>query len=176
MSEPYIAQVQIWGCLFAPRMFSYTDGQLLPIASNTALFSLIGIMYGGDGRYNFALPNLEYGGDYPGRTVMGNGSGPGLTTRDVSKVLGTGSVTLTASQMPQHNHTAIGHDSNNENDSPTGKFVGFLPTGYQSGEGDNTMADQSISYTGAGQSHNNWQPYLTLNYTIAVAGVYPARN
>ncbi len=175
MSEPFIAEIRIFAGNFAPRGWAFCNGQLLPVSQNTALFSLIGTTYGGDGRSTTALPNLE------GRVPMHPGRGPGLTSRRLGQRGGVEEVTLTQAQIPSHSHTmqavprsqfAIG----NSND-PTGQLLASPQTGNQYVAPGNlgTMADM-LQGTGGSQSHNNLQPFIVMNFIIALQGLYPSRS
>ncbi|WP_395376851.1 phage tail protein [Marinicella sp. W31] len=174
MSEPFTAEIRIFAGNFAPRGWAFCDGQLLPISQNTALFSLIGTTYGGDGRSTTALPNLQ------GRSPMHPGRGPGLTSRRLGQRGGVEQVSLSEAQMPSHSHdaraaiqpaststpndtTALGRSvgANAYNASPTGLV------GMNSG-----VAQQ----TGGSQPHNNMQPYLCMYFIIALVGLYPSRG
>ncbi len=175
MSEPFIAEIRILPYNFAPRGWAFCDGQLLPIAQNTALFSLIGTIYGGDGRTTMALPNLQ------GRAAMHPGQGPGLTTRSLGESGGAESVTLTPNQMPAHTHALTASNEIGEDRSAVGEAVarstggalyGPLPTPPASLV---AMAPESVPNVGGGTAHNNMMPYLTLNFCIALQGLYPSR-
>ncbi len=176
MSEPFIAEIRIFAGNFAPRGWAFCDGQLLPIAQNTALFSLIGTTYGGDGRTTTALPNLQ------GRAPMHPGRGPGLTSRRLGERVGVETVTLSEAQIPSHTHTARGTSSNGTagaaptNTSSFGKD--FNPRAYHPATTSNLvdMASETLSTTGGGQPHTNLQPFLTLNFIIALQGLYPSRG
>jgi microcystin-dependent protein len=175
MSEPFIAEIRIFAGNFAPRGWAFCNGQLLPIAQNTALFSLIGTTYGGDGRTTTALPNLQE------RAAMHPGRGPGLTARRLGEQVGVTEVTLTEGQMPAHTHSQTafpgsrrGRGNSNE---ASGNQISRAQSGvHYSGTGDTAMAGSQISSTGGGQAHNNLQPYLALNYIIALVGLYPSRS
>lgn len=178
MSEPFIAEIRIFAGNFAPRSWAFCDGQLLPIANNTALFSLIGTTYGGDGRTTTALPNLQ------GRAPMHPGRGPGLTSRRLGQRVGVETVTLNESQIPSHSHT-LRLDASGSNavhgPSNTTSLANSRPAGmnlYQSNTTANLvdMSSSTLSTTGGSQSHNNIQPYLTLNFIIALQGLYPSRS
>jgi len=169
MSEPFIAEIRIFAGNFAPRGWAFCNGQLLPVSQNTALFSLIGTTYGGDGRTTTALPNLQ------GRAPMHPGRGPGLTARRLGEGGGNETATLTAAQMPQHTHTMQGSEERGDNNNPVGHYLGagtdmFLSTG------NTTMAPTSPANTGGSQPHNNTQPFLAINFIIALVGLYPSRS
>lgn len=173
MSEPFIAEIRIFAGNFAPRSWAFCNGQLLPIAQNTALFSLIGTTYGGDGRTTTALPNLQ------GRAPMHPGNGPGLSSRRLGQKTGVETVSLTETQIPSHLHTARGSENAAVASAPTGNYVA-----RGGGRGVNTYlnADTSVGTskalleTGGGQAHNNLQPYLAINFIIALQGLYPSRS
>ena len=177
MSEPFIAEIRIFAGNFAPRGWAFCDGQLLPIAQNTALFSLIGTTYGGDGRTTTALPNLQ------GRAPMHPGRGPGLTSRRLGQRGGVEVVTLTEAQMPVHQHsvTASGRPAD-ENDAQ-GLFFGttpgnnlYVPASSNQPPTPTSLADQALASAGGSQSHNNLQPFLAINFIIALVGLYPSRS
>jgi microcystin-dependent protein len=177
MSDPFIAEVKIFAGNFAPRGWAFCDGQLLSIAQNTALFSLVGTTYGGDGRTTMGLPNLQ------GRAPMHPGNGPGLTPRRLGETGGVQTVTLTAAQMPSHTHTAQvttqpGSDDDPQNDAVLG--AGSTPAtllyGASTSTLDGEMAGAALANYGGGQAHNNLQPVLALNYIIALVGLYPSRS
>ncbi len=175
MSEPFIAEIRIFAGNFAPRGWAFCDGQLLPISQNTALFSLIGTTYGGDGRTTTALPNLK------GRAPMHPGSGPGLTARRLGERGGAGTVTLTAAQMPQHTHTLrASTDAADEEGTtnPANAAAGQPePASRLYGGVANLGAMAAMTQSvGGGQPHNNLQPYLVMNYIIALVGLYPSRS
>lgn len=176
MSEPFIAEIRIFAGNFAPRGWAFCDGQLLPVSQNTALFSLIGTTYGGDGRSTTALPNMQ------GRAPMHPGRGPGLTTRRLGEKVGAESVTLNEAQIPSHQHTLRGTQSPGAPGAPTNTSSlarnGFGDAIYQTDSSSNIVdfASESVSTTGGGQPHPNMQPYLTLNFIIALQGLYPSRG
>ena len=176
MSEPFIAEIRIFAGNFAPRNWAFCDGQLLPVSQNTALFSLIGTTYGGDGRTTTALPDLQ------GKAPMHPGHGPGLTSRKLGEKLGAETVTLTEAQIPSHSHTARANSSAgnpgagpNQNNSLGRSRGGDI---YQSDTAANLidMATEAVSTTGGTQAHENMQPFLTMNYIIALEGLYPSRS
>lgn len=172
MSEPFVAEIRIFAGNFAPRGWAFCNGQLLPISQNTALFSLIGTTYGGDGRTTTALPNLE------GRAPMHPGRGPGLTDRRLGQRGGVEMVTLSEAQMPNHTHTL--RAANDIADSPVavGNSFALVAGGqiYQTSSNLVPMADQALPSTGGSQAHNNIQPFLTMNFIIALVGLYPSRS
>lgn len=175
MSEPFIAEIRIFAGNFAPRNWAFCDGQLLPIANNTALFSLIGTTYGGDGRTTTALPNLQ------GRAPMHPGRGPGLTARRLGEKVGVETVTLSEAQIPSHNHTARADTTVAATSTPSNTTSLARSGGGQAYQTDTTanlvdMASQTLSTTGGGQAHANMQPYLALNFIIALVGLYPSRG
>ncbi|MEM7353251.1 MAG: tail fiber protein [Acidobacteriota bacterium] len=177
MSEPFTAEIRIFAGNFAPRGWAFCDGQLLPIAENTALFSLIGTTYGGDGRSTTALPNLQ------GRAPMHPGRGPGLTSRRLGEKVGAETVTLSEAQIPSHSHTARGATQGGNitgpptNTSSMARSAGGLDA-YHSNTSANLvdMASATLSTTGGGQAHTNLQPFLTMNFIIALVGLYPSRS
>ena len=176
MSEPFIAEIRIFAGNFAPRGWAFCDGQLLPISNNTALFSLIGTTYGGDGRTTTALPNLQ------GRAPMHPGRGPGLTSRRLGEKVGIETVSLTEAQIPSHSHTMRGTNQTGGVEVPS-NLSSFARRGggsflYQANTSANlvNLASETIRATGGGQAHSNIQPYLTLNFIIALQGLYPSRS
>lgn len=171
MSEPFIAEIKIFAGNFAPRGYAFCNGSLLPIAQNTALFSLVGTTYGGDGRTTLGLPNLL------NRLPMHPGTGPGLSARRLGQSGGSDTVTLTATQVPPHNHPVRAANAAPTTDSPTGAFPGIAPV-FENGDSGNLipMSANAMASAGGGGAHNNQQPYLNLNFIIALTGVYPSRN
>ena len=174
MSEPFIAEIRIFAGNFAPRSWAFCDGQLLPISQNTALFSLIGTTYGGDGRSTTALPNLQ------GRVPMHPGRGPGLTSRRLGQRGGVENVSLSEVQMPNHTHQLLGvvspADSSMPSSNSLARTTADLP--YQNNTTGNLvdMAPQALPNQGGSQMHNNMQPYLAMNFIIALQGLYPSRG
>ena len=177
MSEPFLGQILLVGYNFAQRGFALAQGQLLPISQNSALFSLYGTMYGGDGRTTFALPDLR------GRCPIGMGTGPGLSSRTIGSRSGLETTTLTVADMPAHNHTVNATNSDGDKPGPGGKLLGAAPPGgvgsetiYSTAAPNKTMNPGMIANTGGGQAHNNMQPFLVMNYQVALLGIFPSRN
>lgn len=174
MSEPFIAEIRIFAGNFAPRGWAFCNGQLLPISQNTALFSLIGTTYGGDGRTTTALPNLQ------GRAPMHPGRGPGLTARRLGEQGGVETVTLAEAQMPNHAHTLQAYSRPGDLADPAGRSLARTQGGlaYQSNSSASLvqMNAQSLAAAGGSQAHNNMQPYLAINFIIALVGLYPSRS
>ena len=174
MSEPFIAEVRIFAGNFAPRGWAFCNGQLLPISQNTALFSLIGTTYGGDGRTTVGLPNLQ------GRAPMHPGRGPGLTQRRLGETGGAAQVTLTEQQMPQHTHQLRAVSEDGEENAPAGNYTAATEPNrriYRTNlDGLTPMANEALQGAGDGQPHDNRQPSLVLNFIIALVGIYPSRG
>lgn len=172
MSEPFTAEVRIFAGNFAPRGWAFCNGQLLPISQNTALFSLIGTTYGGDGRTTTALPNIQ------GRSVMHPGRGPGLTSRRLGQKGGTEMVSLTESQMPSHKHSWGASSKEGQTGTPNGNILGAAKGfgAYSSQTTNNVSMGAATRNTGGSQPHNNLQPFIALNYIIALVGLYPSRS
>ncbi|MFK8161573.1 MAG: phage tail protein [Lewinella sp.] len=180
--EPFIGQIQAFGFNFAPRGWAKCDGQLLAISQNQALFSLLGTTYGGDGRTTFALPDLR------GRTMLHEGTGPGLTTRRLGQRGGSETNTLNVTQLPSHNH-ALGAGSSvaipvSEEDADQDEAAGkFLANGtFYHNQGSGVYGNGPIPLSGntlnqgGQQPFNNMQPYLVVNICIALTGLFPSRN
>lgn len=170
MSEPFIAEIRIFAGNFAPRGWAFCNGQLLPIAQNTALFSLVGTTYGGDGRTTLALPNME------GRSPMHPGRGPGLTSRRLGERGGVETVTLTEANMPQHRHSMFGSFEDGDRRSPQGAVLGRGNAVYGPEQNTGFMEETLLSESGGSQAHNNMQPFLAINFIIALVGLYPSRS
>lgn len=173
--DPFIGQIIMFGGNFAPRGWSLCDGQLLAISSHSALFSILGTTYGGDGRTTFGLPDLR------GRCAMHAGHGPGLTDRKLGQKIGSETVTLTTNEIPAHNHLASLHGESTAADkqNPANNLLAGAQSYAAPIAADNkTMASESIQVqnTGGGQSHNNIQPVQVVNYIIALVGTFPSRN
>jgi len=173
--DPFVAEIRIFPFNFAPKGWAFCDGQILPLSQNTALFSLLGTTYGGDGKSNFALPNMQ------GNAPMHPGQGPGLSLHDLGETGGSDTVSLLESEIPSHSHGLLA--------SPIASLVGIPgPTvaigrsrglnAYQSVTNQNVVQlnPNAIAPAGGDQPHNNLMPYLTLNFCIALQGVYPPRT
>ena len=175
MADPFVAEIRIFPFNFAPKGWAFCDGQLMPISQNTALFSLLGTTYGGDGKSTFALPDMQ------GNAPMHPGQGPGLSLHDLGEMSGSETVTLLESEIPIHTHSLMAHGLDNADLlTPTVNSVlakanpGF---GYNnSNSGIQNMSFQALAPAGGGQPHNNMMPYLTLNFCLALQGVYPPRT
>lgn len=170
MSEPFIAEIRIFAGNFAPRGWAFCNGQLLPVSQNTALFSLIGTTYGGDGRTTTALPNLQ------GRAPMHPGRGPGLTARRLGQRGGAEIITLSEAQMPQHTHQTLGSDEDDDSTLPGGHYYGLQSFAYAAPNNLGSMANGMLQNAGGSQPHNNMQPFLTMSFIIALVGLYPSRS
>ncbi len=174
MDSPFLGEIALLGFNFAPRNWALCNGQLLLIAQNTALFSLLGTMYGGNGTTTFALPDLR------SRVPIGFGQGPGLSNYDIGQAAGQENVTLTSAQLPSHTHALKASSSLGDQPSPEGNVLantGNFDTEYYNGAPTTSMNGQSIGSTGGSQSVGMLQPYLALNYVIAInGGVFPSRN
>lgn len=174
--EAFLGEIKLVGFNFAPRGYANADGQLLAISSNTALFSLYGTMYGGDGRTSFGLPDLR------GRSAIHAGQGPGLTPFTQGSRGGAERVTLSINNMPSHNHTATVHASSAEGDSDVATNNNWAKLDrtdlYSTSAPNVTMSPAAVtlSNTGGGQAFNIRDPYLTLRYVVATQGIFPPRN
>jgi len=168
MSEPFIAEIKPIASTFAPRNWAFCDGQLLPVPQNTALFSLIGTVYGGDGRSTFALPNLQ------GRAPMHPGQGPGLSPHQLGERGGSETVRLSASELATHDHPMQADGSADQADAE-GHALGGAPL-YGPPRADLSMALSAIDVAGGTAAHNNMQPYLAVRFVIALQGIYPSRS
>lgn len=180
MSEPFIGEIQVFGFNFAPRGWAFCNGALLSIAQNTALFSLLGTTFGGDGQTTFRLPN------FANRAVAGQGQGPGLSFRSDGQAFGEFTVTLTPSQMPLHTHSMVLFAQNDVSKRASTPATGAglsvpsssAATPFTSpGNANATFSNQMIQgFSGGNQPHENRQPYLAMNFCIALEGIYPSRN
>ncbi|MCB1587483.1 MAG: phage tail protein [Xanthomonadales bacterium] len=167
MSEPFLAEVRIVGFNFAPRGWAFCDGQILPINQNQSLYSLLGTTYGGDGRTTFALPDLR------GRTPMHRGTGHQLGQKS-----GEETHTLSVNEIPQHTHVAMASSSNATVRDPSGHVLGAALNLYAAATPGTLTSVRAgtITNTGGSQAHDNMQPYLALNFCIALQGLFPSRN
>jgi microcystin-dependent protein len=175
MADPFVAEIRIFPFNFAPKGWAFCDGQLLPLSQNTALFSLLGTTYGGDGKSNFALPNMQ------GNAPMHPGQGPGLSLHDLGETGGSQTVSLLESEIPVHSHVmhASGDpaDNNVVTNAMAAKPLGRGNNLYTTASGALvTMNFSAITPAGGDQPHNNMQPYLTLSFCIALQGVFPPRT
>jgi microcystin-dependent protein len=173
MADPFVAEIRIFPFNFAPKGWAWCNGQLLPISQNTALFSLLGTYYGGDGKSTFALPNLQ------GSSPMHSGQGPGLSDRFLGETGGEPSVTLLQSEMPVHTHVVNGSNgpANLQAPAPDRVLGRAGVNAYLDNPGNLVqMNPQAVSAAGSSFPHNNMQPYLTMNFNIALQGVFPPRG
>lgn len=172
--DPYIGEIRLFAGSFAPRGWAFCEGQLLPISQNTALFSILGTMYGGDGRVTFALPDLR------DRVPMQEGTGPGLTPRSIGEEGGNSTVTLLQTEIPKHMHLANCQSSTNGVASPSeaiwsGTTGRFGPPAYADAP-NASMGSDAIAPAGGSAPHNNRQPTLGVNFIIALIGEFPPRS
>lgn len=181
MAEPFLGQIVLYGCNFAPRGYAFCAGQLIPIQQNTALYSLIDNYYGGNGVTTFALPDLR------GRAPISYGQGPGLSDYQIGEQGGVSSVTLDNSTLALHNHsfnaslnttTATASSGNTLGKAQKGSPIAGFTKGlmYSPNAPQTPMSPQALTPVGGGAPHNNLQPYLTLNYCIALQGIFPQRS
>jgi len=178
MADPFVAEIRMFGCNFAPRNWAQCNGQLLPISQNTALFSLLGTYYGGDGKSTFGLPNLQ------GSAALNVGTSSSGTSYYQGEKAGVASVTLITSEIPAHIHSAKGNEGDGQLGTPQGNT--WAAPGADRGldwyndlTGVQTtvaMSPQALSLTGGGQAHNNMMPYNVVNFCIALQGVFPQRS
>ena len=172
MADPFVAEIRIFPFNFAPKGWAFCSGQLLPISQNTALFSLLGTTYGGDGKSTFALPDIQ------GNAPMHPGQGPGLSLHDLGEAGGSETVTLLVSEIPAHSHAGLASAVDATSRIPTGELLaGGVGIGQYAVPGALTqLAVKALTPAGGDQPHNNMQPYLTLNFCIALQGVFPPRS
>ncbi len=172
MTDPFVAEIRIFPFNFAPKGWAFCNGQLLPISQNTALFALLGTYYGGDGKSTFALPDLQ------GMVPMQPGQGAGLSLRDLGETSGVESLTLLQSEIPAHAHSMAADTLDlADTNTPNPNAVYALSSGgtlYQT-SANTDLNFQTLSLAGGGLPHNNMQPYLTLNFCIALQGIFPSR-
>jgi microcystin-dependent protein len=171
--DPFVAEIRIFPFNFAPKGWAFCDGQILPISQNTALFSLLGTTYGGNGKSTFALPNMQ------GSVPMHPGQGPGLSLHDLGETGGSETVTLLQTEIPVHQHSMMASNADSNSQSPGSQlfaggvggisFYGAPPPTVQLDSG-------ALAANGGNQPHNNMQPFLTLNFCIAMQGVFPPRT
>jgi microcystin-dependent protein len=174
--DPFVAEIRIYPFNFAPKGWAFCDGQLLPLSQNTALFSLLGTTYGGDGKSNFALPDMQ------GNAPMHPGQGPGLSLHDLGETGGSQTVSLLESEIPSHSHSVMASTSTANRTGPVGNSFARTASGatpYIAGSPTPPLVSMNpnmLTPAGGDQPHNNMQPYLTLNFCIALQGVYPPRT
>jgi len=180
MADPFVAEIRIFPFNFAPKGWAFCDGQILPISQNTALFSLLGTTYGGDGKSTFALPNLQ------GAAPLHSGQGSGLSLWDLGEFQGSDTVTLLESEIPAHSHALNAQTQNANTNDPAGAILAAGHFGGAQGGAVNfylasanpqtLMNPAAIAPSGGSLPHNNLMPYLTLNFCIALQGVFPPRT
>ncbi len=176
MSDPFVAEIRIFPFNFAPTGWAFCDGQIMPISQNTALFSLLGTFYGGDGKSTFALPNMQ------GSAPMMWGQGSGLSERFLGEQSGSQFITLLQSEIPVHTHTVmVGNNTDSPSPIPTNNSLNrgssgnpYVPASASPPLG--SLAFQAVSVQGGSLPHNNMMPYLTLNFIIALQGIFPPRQ
>jgi microcystin-dependent protein len=170
--DPFVAEIRIFPFNFAPKGWAFCDGQILPLSQNTALFSLLGTTYGGDGKSNFALPDMQ------GNVPMHPGQGPGLSLHDLGETGGSETVSLLESEIPGHSHSLVVSLSDGLFTQPAGQlFAQGVGINIWGTNAPNVQfSDNALAPAGGDQPHNNLQPYLTLNFCIALQGVYPPRT
>ncbi len=175
MADQFVGEIRPVGFNFAPVGWAFCNGQLMSISQNTALFSLLGTQFGGDGRSTFALPNLQ------GNVALGMGGGPGLSFYNMGDTVGAAAVTLSDGQLPAHNHPVLaeGGRTNATLNTPVGNAWGKSGTGdtpYSTGPPNVTMSSSATAPAGGGEPHNNMMPYVAINFVIALQGIFPARS
>lgn len=171
MSDQFLAEIRIFPFNFPPTGWAFCEGQLMPISQNTALFALLGTVYGGDGKSTFALPDMQ------GNAPMQPGQGQGLSLRDLGEMSGVESITLLQSEIPLHTHTVQASNSDGTERIPTSQqpAIGVAVSYYGPAASLNLMSPNATAPAGGGLPHNNMQPYLTLNFCIAMQGIFPQR-
>ena len=174
MADPFVAEIRIFPFNFAPKGWAFCDGQLLPLSQNTALFSLLGTTYGGNGKSNFALPDLQ------GRAPMHPGQGPGLSLHDLGETGGSETVSLLESEIPAHSHTlqalSVPADMATPEGGALARVLGATPYTAPAGAALGSLSPMALTTAGGSAPHNNMQPYLTLYFCIAMQGVFPPRT
>jgi len=175
MSDAFVAEIRMFAGNFAPKGWAFCNGQLLPISQNTALFSLLGTTYGGDGRSTFALPNLQ------GSAPLHAGQGPGLSDRALGGSGGSTAVALTSAEMPSHGHLVNSVGGTGDRNTPAGNLWAQAMSGRRAipayaPTANATMAPGALADAGGGQPHDNMPPFLAVTFIIALQGVYPPRG
>jgi microcystin-dependent protein len=180
MADNFLAEIRMFPFNFAPKGWAFCNGQLLPISQNTAVFSLLGTFYGGDGRSNFALPNLQ------GNVPVGLGQGPGLSLYDIGETGGASTVSLVETELPEHTHGLFAVAVNGTSNSPSGHLPAmgmgasgrghFTVNTYATAGSATSLSPTQIAIAGGGEPHNNMQSYVSLNFCIALQGIFPARS
>jgi len=171
MSEPFVGEIRMFAGNFAPRGWAFCDGQLLAVSQNDALFSLLGTIYGGDGRTTFGLPDLR------GRIPIHAGHGPGLSPRRLGSKSGAEKVTLTVNQLPSHSHPLQGTSATATSTDPVGNAPAGGSADYLSPRlTPVAMAAQAVTATGGSRSHTNLMPFLCVHFIISLVGIYPSRH
>jgi microcystin-dependent protein len=170
MAEPFIGEIRIFGFSFAPQGWAQCDGQLLPISQNATLFSLIGTTFGGDGRTNFALPNLQ------GRAPVHMGTSGGVPNINIGQSGGAATTTLSVNQMPAHGHSVACYSAAGKETSPAGNYLAKKAKDFATASDNNTMAAGMIGHTGGNQPIPTQSPFLGLNFCIALVGIFPSRS
>ncbi|HEV7719988.1 MAG TPA: tail fiber protein [Iamia sp.] len=172
MSQQYLGEIRLFPYNFAPRSWAFCNGQLMSIAQSTALFSLLGTTYGGNGQTTFGLPDLR------GRSALSSGQGPGLQPYDLGEVSGVETVTLIQTEMPAHGHSVLASTSDSSAKNPSQNILGSTasPIYAAVATANAILAPQTIGIAGGSQPHENRSPFLVLNYCIALEGIFPSRN
>lgn len=173
MADPFVAEIRIFPFNVAPKGWAWCDGQLLPLSQNTALFSLLGTTYGGNGKSNFALPDLQ------GRAPMHPGQGPGLSLHDLGETGGSDTVSLLESEIPAHSHQtrSVSEEANSNTPTTNSAFAVSARANVYAAQNPNVaMSDVTLAPAGGDQPHNNLMPYLTFYFNIALQGIFPPRG
>lgn len=172
MSEPFVGEIRMFAGNFAPRGWAFCDGQLLAVSQNDALFSLLGTIYGGDGRTTFGLPDLR------GRIPIHAGTGPGLSPRRLGAKFGTEEETLTVNELPSHGHSYSGTNNDASRTSPAGSFPAKSTADlYKAGNAVKVnMSTDALDHTGGSRAHGNLMPFICINYIVSLFGIYPSRH
>lgn len=171
MTEPFIGEIRPFPYNFAPRGWAFCSGQILAIAQNTALFSLLGTTYGGNGQTTFALPDLR------GRVPIHQGQGPGLANYTIGELGGAETISLLVNELPAHTHTLVASAGAANATSPTNNLLAAVRlSAYNNGPATSVLSSTALANTGSGTPHENRQPYLVISYCIALEGIFPSRN